>query len=142
MSVIFPQRKVLIIEDDSSIRNLLFVLLAAVGCEGQAALNGQQALGMISRESFDAVILDLRYSTPSTEEVLSHLREIRPSLVGRVLVITGEAASAQALDLIERHFLIQVSENGLLHNLREWLQVILDSGPRTRQRSLPDRAES
>lgn len=139
MSAIFPHRKVLIIEHDSSIRNLLFVLLAAVGCEGEAALNGQQALGMISRESFDAIILDLRCSNPSTEEVVSHIREIRPSLVGRVLVITGEATSPEALELIERHFLIQVSEDGLLYNLRGWLQLILDSDLPPRRGSLADR---
>jgi DNA-binding NtrC family response regulator len=139
MSVLFPPRKVLIIEDDSTIRNLLFGLLATVGCEGEAALDGQQALGMISRESFDAIILDLRCSNPSTEEVVSHIREIRPSLVGRILVITGETASAEAIDLIERHFLIRVSENSLLQNLRGWLQLILHMDPRPRRGSPEDR---
>ena len=43
-----PRRKVLIIEDEPSIRNVLFVLLAGLGCEGeQAALT--QMLAPLAR---------------------------------------------------------------------------------------------
>jgi DNA-binding response OmpR family regulator len=47
------RRKVLIIEDEPSIRNVLYVLLAALGCDGQIAYDTRQALSMIREGSFE-----------------------------------------------------------------------------------------
>ena len=124
-----PQRKVLIIEDEPSIRNALFVLLAGLGCEGDVAYTGQQALAMISRERFDAVLLDLRCSNFPAEEVVSQIKELRPNLVGRVLVITGEVTDSQTVDLISRHLLPSISRTHLMPELWGQLQGILGISP-------------
>ncbi len=124
-----PQRKVLIIEDEPSIRNALFVLLAGLGCEGDVAYTGQQALAMISHEKFDAVLLDLRCSNFPAEEVVSQIKELRPNLVGRVLVITGEVTDAQTMDLISRHLLPSVPRNRLMPELWGQLRGILGINP-------------
>ena len=60
-----PRRKVLIIEDEPSIRNVLYVLLAGIGCDSDAAYDTHMALSMIRQDRFDAVLLDLRYCPPS-----------------------------------------------------------------------------
>jgi DNA-binding NtrC family response regulator len=57
-------RNVLIIEDEPSMRNVICVLLAGLGCAGDIAHDGRQALAMIEKESFDAVLLDLRCFAP------------------------------------------------------------------------------
>ena len=124
-----PRRRVLIIEDEPSIRNVLFVLLAGLGCEGDVAYTGQQALSMISRGSFDAVLLDLRCSNLGAEEVVSQIREIRPSLVGRVLVITGEVTDAQTMELLDRYLLPHIPRNRLMHELWAKLRTILGLAP-------------
>lgn len=124
-----PTRRVLIIEDEPSIRNMLFVLLAGLGCEGDVAYTGQQALAMISRTSFDAVLLDLRCSNVGAEEVVAQIKEIRPSLVGRVLVITGEVADAQTLELLDRCLLPHIPRNRLMNELWTKLRAILGSTP-------------
>jgi CheY-like chemotaxis protein len=49
------RRKVLIVEDEPSIRNVLYVLLAGLGCDGEVANDTKQALFMIRKEQFDAV---------------------------------------------------------------------------------------
>lgn len=54
------RRKVLIIEDEPSIRNVLYVLLAGLGCDGDVAHGTQEALTMLTKDRFDAVLLDLR----------------------------------------------------------------------------------
>ena len=124
-----PQRKVLIIEDEPSIRNALFVLLAGLGCEGDVAYTGQQALAMISRERFDAVLLDLRCSNFPAEEVVSQIKELRPNLVGRVLVITGEVTDSQTVGLISRHLLPSISRTHLMPELWGQLRGILGISP-------------
>ncbi len=120
-----PQRKALIVEDEPAIRNVLYVLLAKLGCEGDVAYSGQQALAMIGRENFDAVLLDLRYSSPSTAQIVSQIREIRPSLVGRVLVVTGEVRDTQTLQLIERYCLPPISRNRIMEDALSRLRTLL-----------------
>jgi len=96
-------RHVLIVEGEPSIRNVFYVLLAGLGCEGDIAHTGHQALAMIKKESFDAVLLDLRYSEMPAEEMVSAIRELRPNLVGRVLVITGEVSDPLAMEMIKNN---------------------------------------
>jgi DNA-binding NtrC family response regulator len=119
------QRKVLIIEDEPTIRNVLYVLLAALGCESDVAYSGQQALAMLSRQKFDAVLLDLRCANAPAEQVVSQIKEIRPSLLGRVLVITGEVTDPQAMELIERHVLPHIPGNRLMSDLWGQLRGLL-----------------
>lgn len=124
-----PMRRVLIIEDEPSIRNILYVLLAGWGCESDVAYSGQQALAMISRKKFDAVLLDLRCNNLGTEEIVSQIKDIRPSLVGRVLVITGEVTDPQSMELIERHLLPHVPRARLMSELWAKLRAILGIAP-------------
>ena len=117
-------RKVLIVESDSAISNLLCVLLGGLGCEGNVALGCQQALSMVSRESFDAVLLDLRCTNLPAEQVISRIEEIKPHLVGRVLVITGDTPDPKTIEFIERHCLPQVRENRLMPDVWGRLQAL------------------
>jgi len=118
-------RKVLIIEDEPSIRDVLYVLLAGMRCEGDVAYSGQQALAKISGEKFDAVLLDLRCRNVAAEQVVSQIKEIRPSLLGRVLVITGEVTDPKVIELIEQNLLPHIPRSRLLSDLWSRLQGIL-----------------
>lgn len=129
MTVDHPRRKVLIIEDEPSIRNIIYVLLAGANCDGEIAYSGKQALGMISRSSFDAVLLDIRSAAAPPEEMVSQMMRLRPSLVGRVLVITGEIADSKILDWLENHSLHHLPGNLLMQDLWERLRGILGIAP-------------
>jgi DNA-binding response OmpR family regulator len=96
------RRKVLIVEDEPAIRNVLYVLLAGLGCDGDVAHDAHQALLMVQKDRFDAVLLDLRSAHLPPEQMVSAITEVRPNLVGRVLVITGEVADPQTLEMLER----------------------------------------
>jgi len=120
-----PRRKILIVEDEPAIRNVIYALLAALGCDGDVAYGGQMALSMIQKESFDAVLLDLRCSQLPAEEMVAQIKELRPNLVGRVLVITGEVTDPRTLEVIERHCLPHVSEDRVLDELWGRLRSLL-----------------
>jgi len=127
------RRKVLIVKDEPAIRNILYLLLANLGCEGDVACSEQQALAMISRESFDAVLLDLRYPNRPPDEVVSKIQDIRPSLMGRVLVVTGEIADPQTAEAIERYCLPRVPRSSVLEGAWSRLRTLLGitSSPKT-----------
>lgn len=118
-------RRVLVVEDEPSIRNLIYVLLAALQCEGEVAYSGQQAVAMMKRESFDAVLLDLRCSSDSAEQVVSKIRAIRPSLIGRILFITSEVSDPATMQMIERNCLPYVRQQRLMNELWDRLRVVL-----------------
>lgn len=123
------RRKILIIEDEPSIRNIIFVLLAAADFDGEIAYSGKQALSMISRGSFDAVLLDIRSAEAPPEEVVSQMKKLRPSLVGRVLVITGETTDPGILEWIDQHSLHHMPGNRLMQDLWGRLRTILGLAP-------------
>jgi len=118
-------RKVLIIEDEPAIRNVLFVLLAGGGCEGHVAYDVRQGLGMIQRGSFDAVLLDLRSTNmPPADEIIPAITKLRPSLVGRVLIITGEVADPETLGTLERYALPHVPRSKIISDLWNHLRSL------------------
>ena len=118
------QRRVLIVEDESSIRNLIYTLLSTLGCDGDVAYSGQQALAMISRQPFDAVLLDLRCLDLAPERVVSGILEIRPNLMGRVLVTTGDVTDQNTIDLIEHKCLLRVPRHHLVFELWNKLRIL------------------
>lgn len=59
-------------------------------------------MAMIRQDRFDAVLLDLRATPQPPDQVVSAITELRPSLMGRVLVITGEISDSQTLETLER----------------------------------------
>ncbi|MGH9355365.1 MAG: response regulator [Terriglobia bacterium] len=125
------RRKVLVIEDESSIRNMIYVLLGALKCEGEVAYSGQQALAMIRRESFDAVLLDLRCADFDPGEVVSTIHQIRPNLVGRILFITGEVSDGQTMQFIERSCVPCVRRGRLMQELWGRLRLLLGQSPQS-----------
>lgn len=124
-----PRRKVLIVEDEPSIRNVLYVLLAGLGCDGDVAHDTQQALTMIRKHRFDAVLLDLRSAHLPPDQMVSTITELRPSLVGRVLVITGEVSDPHTLELLERSAVPHISRNRVAADLWGRMSALLGCTP-------------
>jgi len=122
------RRKILIVEDEPSIRNVLYVLLAGHGCEGDVATNSDQALSMIRRDRFDAVLIDLRSAHLPPDQMLSAITELRPSLVGRVLVITGEVSDPQTLEMLSRVAVPHIPCSRITTDLWGRLQALLGFG--------------
>ena len=117
MAANLPRRKILIIEDEPSIRNVLYVLVAGLGYDGDTASNAHQALSMIRKDQFDAVLLDLRSSQLPPDEMVNAITELRPSLVGRVLVICGEVSSPSTIEMLERYAVPHVPRNRVTSDL-------------------------
>jgi len=120
-----PRRKVLIIEDEPAIRNVLYVLLAGLGCDGDVASDTQYALSMIRQDSFDAVLLDVVSAHLPPDEMVSAITNLRPSLLGRVLVITGEVADPDTLAMLERCAVPHISRGRVTSDLWGSLRTLL-----------------
>lgn len=79
--------KILIVDDDSNIRDFLMESLHSKGFDITPAESGQKALKLLQETSFDMVITDLRMSDISGIEVLRKTKELHPSTI--VVIITA-----------------------------------------------------
>jgi len=122
-------RTVLIIEDEPSIRNVLCVLLAGLRCEGDIVPNTREALAMIEKHDFDAVLLDLRCSEMTATETVSALKNLRPSLVGKVLVITGDVSDPQTMETIKKNHWPYIPRHRVMQELWDRLRSLLGFSP-------------
>jgi DNA-binding response OmpR family regulator len=67
--------KVLVVDDDESIRKFLEVTLKAEGHEAFSAQNGEEAVQLAKSELPDAILLDIRMPEIDGWEVLRRLRK-------------------------------------------------------------------
>ncbi|MDY0165374.1 MAG: sigma-54 dependent transcriptional regulator [Thermoguttaceae bacterium] len=86
---------ILVVDDDSSQRQLLGGFVRSLDLEVREAASGEEALDSIEREPPDMVLLDVRLPGISGIEVLAETRKRHPAL--RVLLITAHADLRQAV---------------------------------------------
>jgi DNA-binding NarL/FixJ family response regulator len=84
---------------------------------------------MIKKESFDALLLDLRCSEVPAGEMVSAIRKLRPCLVGRVLVITGEVSDPQTMETIRKSCWPHIPRQRVMQELWERLRSLLGFSP-------------
>ena len=93
------QIRVLVIDDDESMRIACRQSLERAGYVVSTAENGDQALEKIRQESFDVALLDLRMPGLPGMEVLKRLKQESPNTA--VVIITGYATIDSAVEAIK-----------------------------------------
>ncbi len=92
--------RILIVDDEPTILDLLQRFLVSKGHEVRTAADGLEALQKVQDEQPDLVLLDIRMPRMSGLDVLRHLRESHPRV--RVIMVSGltdEELRHTALDL-------------------------------------------
>jgi DNA-binding response OmpR family regulator len=79
--------KVLVIDDEQGIRDLLDVLLRRKGYDVILAANGQKGLELFRRERPDVIVLDLKMPGMDGLTVLQEVRRLDPRQL--VIILTG-----------------------------------------------------
>jgi response regulator RpfG family c-di-GMP phosphodiesterase len=79
--------RVLVVDDELSVRKMLTTLLSQAGVPCSAAANAREALTMLEKASFQAVISDVRMDTDSGFDLLREVRARFPDLA--FLMATG-----------------------------------------------------
>jgi DNA-binding NtrC family response regulator len=95
-----PRGKVLIVDDDESMRMACEQALEQHQFAITLAADGAQALDAAGRESFDVALLDLKMPGMPGMEVLRRLKQISPGLT--VIIITGYPGIESAVEAIKQ----------------------------------------
>lgn len=88
-------KRILVVDDEASIRDLCARVLERAGFVVAAASSGEEAVSILNEEPFDLVISDIRMPGLSGLEVLEAAKHLHPGI--RVVLITG-FGTAQTLE--------------------------------------------
>jgi DNA-binding response OmpR family regulator len=86
------KNKILIVDDEEDIVNLVRLILEDAGYEVYTATNGIEALDRIRTKTFDLVLLDIMMPLLSGWEVLKELRENAQTREVPVALLTARAS--------------------------------------------------
>jgi len=87
-------KRVLVVDDEPWIAELLARMLAADGHEVDTAPNGAVALARVRERSYDLIVCDLRMPELDGQGFYQALERSHPELLPRVVFITGSAIDA------------------------------------------------
>jgi DNA-binding response OmpR family regulator len=82
-------RHVLVVDDDRALRGLFKDLLGRNGFAVDAAADGRDAFDQITRHEYQVILVDLMMPELNGFELLDRLQRDNPSLLTRVIVMTG-----------------------------------------------------
>jgi len=92
--------RILIVEDDASMREVLAFFLSNEGYDIQTAESGEQGLSMLRQDDFDLVMTDLKLGGISGLEVLKGVKNTSNAI--EVIVITAYSTVETALEAIKK----------------------------------------
>src|SRR5262245_61229432 len=91
--------RVLVVDDEKSMRDLLTITLEKAGHDVMAADGGDAAIEAIRKESFEAIITDLRMPKVDGLQVLRAARDLSPETA--VIVVTAVATTETAVEAMK-----------------------------------------
>jgi len=95
-----PRTRVLVADDEASIRFVLREILEESGCDVIEADSGSAAREALSRGAFDLGFFDIRMPGLSGLELLDHVRESHPDMA--VVIITAQSTTENAIEAMKR----------------------------------------
>jgi DNA-binding response OmpR family regulator len=79
--------RILVVDDNADLRDLLFVILTTEGYSVSLAANGREALDLIKDETFDLLITDLVMPEKDGLSTIIHLRRRNSAI--KIIAISG-----------------------------------------------------
>ncbi len=92
--------KILIVDDERSMRDVLSIMLKRAGYGVTIATDAEEAIGEINKEIFDLVITDLKMPKGSGLDVLKAVKAASPETM--VLVVTAFASTESAVEAMKQ----------------------------------------
>ena len=96
-----PHARVLVVDDEAEIADLMRAVLEGAGYDVATAESGAVALELLAEARFDAIVSDVRMPDLDGAALWRAVRVRQPHLARRVLFVTGDTLSPQARQVFE-----------------------------------------
>ena len=94
--------RLLVVDDEPSVRTLLRRILEEAGHQVDTAANGREALERIATERYGLILMDVRMPGLNGMEVFDEMAKISGSITGRIVLLTGDVMAADTQAFISR----------------------------------------
>jgi CheY-like chemotaxis protein/signal transduction histidine kinase len=134
-------KKLLVVEDDPKEAQSLVALLQDREIDIKVAGTGQEAIGWLSTEPFDCIVLDLGLSDMSGFDLLAHIQKLEEKRRIPVIIHSGRDLSREDENRLQRYaesIIIKgaKSPERLLNEVTLFLHVVESSLPPEKQRMI------
>lgn len=127
--------QILVVDDDPEVARLLVALLAFHGFEAQSTDSGERALELLSQQTFQVVLLDVRLPGMNGFETCGRIRQIHgPSLPVMILTAFGDSTAVRQA--------LQAGADDFLHKPVDTAALTLKVRALLRFKALHDQIES
>ncbi|MFN3454229.1 MAG: sigma-54-dependent transcriptional regulator [Pseudobdellovibrio sp.] len=116
--------RILVVDDEESIREFLEIMLKKEGYEVTTAEDGAKAKEILTKKTFDMIISDMQMPNVTGIELLRHVRESYPDIVFMIITAFGttetavEAMKLGAYDYLTKPFKIDEVRLNIANALR------------------------
>ena len=118
------QARILVIDDDATVRRSLEVALKKNGYDVNVAETGKEAIAKSRAKLYNLALVDLRLPDMDGIELLTGMREVAPKMVK--IIITGYPSQENAIEAINRgangYLVKPYTVEELLRKIKEQLQ--------------------
>lgn len=118
--------KILVIDDEQSMRDFLSIMLKKEGHDVVAAENGSDALKAVQTEIFDLVISDVRMPGLDGIDVLKTVKEVSPETV--VIMVTAYATAETAVEAMKLGAYDYITKPFKVDEIKLIIQKALEKG--------------
>ena len=118
-------KRILIVEDETSLRELFSEAVQALGHAPTGAAQGEEAIQLLKGGTYDLIVSDIRMPGLSGMDLFGWIQSHRPELARKVLFTTGDAYDGPTLEFIEQHQLPYLSKPFDLKQFQRRLEELL-----------------
>src|SRR5512136_113764 len=94
------QARILIVDDDESIRKVLASILEEKGYTVDTAQSGKEAIEKTQSEFYNLALVDIRLPDMDGTEVLASIKETTPPMIK--IIVTGYPSLQNAIDAVNK----------------------------------------
>src|SRR5512134_153099 len=93
-----PTARILVVDDERSMRELLAIVLKREGHEVMLAENGKRAIELLEKEPVELLISDVKMPDVSGVQVLAAAQRVNPEIIG--IMVTAFASTETAVEAL------------------------------------------
>lgn len=115
-------KKILVIDDEPLLLDLLTHLLSRIGYQVDRAVDGHEASGKLKEGAYDLIFLDIKMPLMNGKEFYFKIKEYAPDLAKRVVFLTADIASQETFHFIQATGNLQLQKPFTIKEVKNLLE--------------------